>query len=121
MKATRVIVLSLIMTTIRAAYQSENITIHDWKTLQTPNGPNRLGLLQLKQLNTWKKTLNIDYSIGNDSLILSVIFFNMMIGLIYRALLCRNVAENGLISRPINLLTGTLRAPLSIIHYRCNF
>ena len=115
MKATRVIVLLLIMTTIPAAYQSENITIQDWKTLQTPNGPNRLGLLQLKQLNTWKKTLNIDYSIGNDSLILSVIFINMIIGLIYRALLCRNVAENGLISRPINLLTGTLRA-ISIIH-----
>ena len=109
MKSLQVITLSLIML-VTATAKTQSTTGNDWKTIQTPIGPNKLGLLELKQIQDWKKTLNFDYSIGNDNLILSIIFLNLVIGLIYRALLCRNVVENGLMSRPINLLTGTLRA-----------
>ena len=109
MKSLQVIGLSL-MIMVTATPQAQSMAGYDWKTLQTPNGPNKLGLLELKQIQEWKKTLNFDYSIGNDNLILSIIFLNIVIGLIYRALLYRNVVENGLMSRPINLLTGTLRA-----------
>ena len=110
MKSLRVIGLSSLMLMTTATPQTQSMTGYHWKTLQTPIGPNKLGLLELKQIQEWKKTLSFDYSIGNDNLILSIIFLNIVIGLIYRALLCRNVVENGLMSRPINLLTGTLRA-----------
>ena len=115
MKSLQVIALSL-MILVTATAKTQSTTGNDWKTIQTPIGPNKLGLLELKQIQDWKKTLNFDYSIGNDNLILSIIFLNLVIGLIYRALLCRNVVENGLMSRPINLLTGTLRA-LAILHF----
>ena len=118
MKSLQVIALSLMMLVTATAKTQSNAKTpgNDWKTIQTPIGPNKLGLLELKQIQDWKKTLNFDYSIGNDNLILSIIFLNLVIGLIYRALLCRNVVENGLMSRPINLLTGTLRA-LAILHF----
>ena len=114
MKCLRVIGL-LLMIMATATPKTQSMTGYHWKTLQTPIGPNKLGLLELNQIQEWKKTLNFDYSIGNNNLILSIIFLNIVIGLIYRALLCKNVVENGLMSRPINLLTGTLRAPAILL------
>ena len=34
-----------------------------------------------------------------------VIGANILVGLVYRLLLCKNVTETGVVSRPVNLLT----------------
>ena len=53
-------------------------------------------------------------------LLLTMIGVNTAIGLFYRILLIKNVVQTGLFSRPINLLTGFLRAKNSI-QSRCFF
>ena len=49
------------------------------------------------------------YSLLQDVLMLTVISWNVIVGLIYRTLLFKYTWENGIFNRPINLLTGSVK------------
>ena len=49
------------------------------------------------------------YSLLQDVVMLTVISWNVIVGLIYRALLFKYTWENGIFNRPINLLTGSVK------------
>ena len=90
---------------------TENIFNNGYIALQFQNTldqavPTKLHIVEFKEVP--KGGLDgLEYTLIQNVMLLTFISWNVVIGLIYRALLFKYTWENGILNRPINLLTGT--------------
>ena len=70
--------------------------------------PTKLQIVELKEVP--KGGLDgMEYTLLQDVTLLTVISCNVVVGLIYCALLFKYTWENGMFNRPINFLTGPIK------------
>ena len=63
----------------------------------------------------------MEYTLLQNVTTMTVISWNVVMGLIYRTLLFKYTWENGIFNRPINLLTGSKNLLLDNIRHRAKY
>ena len=67
--------------------------------------PTKLHVVEFEEVNNGALD-GMEYTLLQNVTTITVISWNVVMGLIYRALLFKYTWENGIFNRPINLLTG---------------
>ena len=92
---------------------TENIFYNGYIALQFQNNldqavQTKLHIVEFEEVP--KEGLDgMEYTLLQNVTLLTVISCNVVMGLIYRALLFNYTWENGIFNRPINLLTGSIK------------